>query len=173
MHVHDKGQFLNDVRGIHGISYMTIASNYDKNGTSLNRYETQIVYLHKVTSIDKEGRRCNNNEHDDPKVTCIWRKIQELLGCSISWLNIPDISLKQCTTEEQFQNLKNFTDIVSYEDDKSVLKLTGCLPHCKRHEYIFKTMESLTINNGDTHNKESIYILRCALIKCSVQYRLK
>jgi hypothetical protein len=154
--LHDKGQFIADLRGMYGVTYMILSSNYGENETSLSRYETHLVDLQKVTSINIKNKRCNKNINYEPIVSCIWRTIQSLLSCKIPWLNLPDASLKQCTTEDQFKNLRSFTDIISYASEKAIWRLTGCRAHCVKQEYSLKALESLTLHNRAKNKKESV-----------------
>jgi hypothetical protein len=155
VHLHEKGQFIADIRGMYGVKYMTLSSNYDENETSLRRYETHLVESQKVTRIDTEDKPCNMNKNDETIVTCILRKFQSMLNCKIPWLNLPDASLKHCTTEEQFQNLRKLTDLINFDSEKAIWRLTGCRAHCEKQEYSLKVLESLTLYNKKKPNKES------------------
>ena len=85
-------------------------------------------------SLDKEARKCYEDQYDRGTTKCITNYVERETGCQ-SMLPKSDSNLPYCTTPEEIALLLRRTRVLRELDENEMLELTGCLATCDWNEF--------------------------------------
>ena len=114
--------------GVYGSVFKKIVVERDK-----SYYRQYYVIKNKLMSIERDGKRCNNDGAKEQVGKCIVMYLEDKYNCTTYQL-MADKTKDFCPRKELGEMNWVTNNIIKDLSDADVATLTGCLPSCNRDE---------------------------------------